>query len=106
MDWSFYTTVSYKLSAISHAVAGSTDDNASSAVVLAVLDSVLRRHGDHATADAQFPARVAVSVHDAHHSLGGLPQQLPQSTYLRRPQQQLSPRFQAGALLRMQYTLY
>jgi len=77
-------------------VTGGTNDNADSVVVLAVLDSVLRRHGNHTTADAQLPARVTVPLHDACYSLGRLPQQLPQSAHLRRAQQQLPTRLQAG----------
>jgi len=77
-------------------VTGGSDDHADSNVILAMLDSVLRRHDSHPTPDAQFSARVAVPLHDARHSLGRLSQQLPQPTYLCCTQQQFPPRFQAG----------
>ena len=76
--------------------AGSADDNADSTVVLAVLDAVLRRDDCHAAAGGQLPARVAVPLHDARHSLGRLRQQLSQSPHLRSTQQQLPPRIQTG----------
>ena len=65
---------------------GGANDHADCTVILAMLDAVLRRHGSHTTADAQFPARVAVPLYDARYSLGRLPQQLPQPTHLRCPE--------------------
>ena len=65
---------------------GGAHDNADCTVVLAVLDTVLRRDSSHTTTDAQLPGGVTVLIHDARYSLGRIPVQLPQSTHLWRTQ--------------------